>query len=62
MNFSWMPSRNPFRTTSTFSEDTQDRAILDATLSLLCQKAMKRLREAGLSASTVTVDDSLRGI
>ncbi len=39
----------------TFSEDTQDGAVLDATLSLLCQKAMKRLREAGLSASTVTV-------
>jgi DNA polymerase-4 len=39
----------------TFSQDTQDRAMLDATLSLLCQKSMKRLREAGLSASTVTV-------
>jgi DNA polymerase-4 len=39
----------------TFSEDTQDRALLDSTLSLLCQKSMKRLREAGLSTSTVTV-------
>src|ERR1700720_991735 len=39
----------------TFSEDTRDPAALDATLSLLSQKAMKRLREAGLSASTVTV-------
>jgi len=39
----------------TFPEDTQDRAALDATLSLLSQKAMKRLREAGLSASTVTL-------
>jgi DNA polymerase-4 len=39
----------------TFSEDTQDRGKLDSTLSLLCQKTMKRLREAGLSASTVTV-------
>ena len=39
----------------TFSEDTQDRELLDATLSLLCQKAMKRLREAGLSAQVVTV-------
>ena len=39
----------------TFSEDTQDRAALNSTLSLLCQKAMKRLREAGLNASTVTV-------
>ena len=39
----------------TFSFDTQDRAALDATLSLLCQKAMKRLRDASLSASTVTL-------
>jgi DNA polymerase-4 len=39
----------------TFAHDTDDRATLDATLSLLCQKAMKRLREAGLSASTVTL-------
>src|SRR6202165_3875900 len=39
----------------TFSFDTDDRAALDATLSLLCQKAMKRLRDAGLSASTVTL-------
>jgi DNA polymerase-4 len=39
----------------TFSEDTQDRDLLDSTLSNLCQKAMKRLREAGLSAITVTV-------
>ena len=39
----------------TFSFDTNERAALDATLSLLCQKAMKRLRDAALSASTVTV-------
>lgn len=39
----------------TFPEDTQDGAMLDATLSLLCQKAMKRLREAGLSARSVTL-------
>jgi DNA polymerase IV len=39
----------------TFSLDTDDRAALDATLSLLCQKAMKRLRDASLSASTVTL-------
>jgi DNA polymerase-4 len=39
----------------TFSFDTGDRAALDATLSLLCQKAMKRLRDASLSASTVTL-------
>ena len=39
----------------TFSIDTDDRAMLDATLSFLCQKTMKRLRDASLSASTVTV-------
>jgi len=39
----------------TFSSDTNDRAALDTTLSLLCQKAMKRLRDAGLSTSTVTL-------
>jgi DNA polymerase-4 len=39
----------------TFPFDTDERAALDATLSLLCQKAMKRLRDAGLSASTVTL-------
>src|SRR5271169_5332696 len=39
----------------TFSEDTQDQALLDSTLSLLSQKAMKRLREAGLRARVVTV-------
>jgi len=39
----------------TFSFDTDDRVALDATLSLLCQKVMKRLRDAGLSASTVTL-------
>ncbi len=39
----------------TFSFDTDDRAALDATISLLCQKTMKRLRDASLSASTVTL-------
>ncbi|MGH9681951.1 MAG: DNA polymerase IV, partial [Candidatus Acidiferrales bacterium] len=39
----------------TFSFDTSDRAALDATLSLLSQKAVKRLRDAALSASTVTL-------
>ena len=39
----------------TFSEDTQDRARMNATLSFLTQKAMKRLREAGLSASTISL-------
>jgi DNA polymerase-4 len=39
----------------TFSFDTSDRAALDTTLSLLCQKAMKRLRDASLSTSTVTL-------
>ena len=39
----------------TFPFDTDERVALDATLSLLCQKAMKRLRDAGLSASTITL-------
>jgi DNA polymerase-4 len=39
----------------TFSFDTDERAALDTTLSFLCQKAMKRLRDASLSASTVTL-------
>src|SRR6266481_2057968 len=39
----------------TFSFDTDERGALDATLSFLCQKAMKRLRDASLSASTVTL-------
>jgi DNA polymerase-4 len=39
----------------TFSFDTDERVTLDATLSLLCQKAMKRLRDASLSTSTVTL-------
>jgi DNA polymerase IV len=39
----------------TFSFDTDDRAALDSTLSHLSQKAMKRLRDASLSASTVTL-------
>lgn len=39
----------------TFAFDTDDRPALDATLSHLCQKAMKRLRDASLSASTVTL-------
>ena len=39
----------------TFSFDTTDRTAIDATLSLLTQKSMKRLRDAALSASTVTL-------
>ena len=46
----------------TFGEDTADRAVLDAMLSRLCQKAGKRLRDSGLDARTVTAHDSLRGI
>jgi DNA polymerase IV len=40
---------------NTFSFDTNDRTAIDATLSLLTQKSMKRLRDARLSASTVTL-------
>jgi DNA polymerase-4 len=39
----------------TFGDDTRDRSVLDSMLSRLCQKAAKRLREAGLDSRTVTV-------
>src|ERR1700733_3409981 len=39
----------------TFNEDTDDGAALTAVLSHLSQKACKRLREAGLAASTLTL-------
>jgi DNA polymerase-4 len=45
----------------TFGEDTLDRAKMDATLSFLTQKAMKRLRESGLSASTITLTIRYQG-
>ncbi len=39
----------------TFGEDTNNREQLESTLSYLCQKATKRLRDAGLYARTVTL-------
>jgi DNA polymerase-4 len=39
----------------TFNEDTDDSAALTAVLSHLSQKACKRLREAGLATSTLTL-------
>jgi DNA polymerase-4 len=39
----------------TFGEDTRDRDTLESTLSYLCQKAVKRMRDAGLHARTVTL-------
>lgn len=39
----------------TFGEDTDDTGALTSTLSHLSQKACKRLREAGLAASTLTL-------
>jgi DNA polymerase-4 len=39
----------------TFGEDTNDCEKLQATLSFLCQKAAKRLRDAGLHSQTVTL-------
>lgn len=39
----------------TFGEDTSDRAILESTLSYLCQKASKRVRDAGLYARTISL-------
>jgi DNA polymerase IV len=49
----------------TFGQDTNDRAELERTLSYLCQKAVKRLRDAGLDARTVTLtlrDNNFRTI
>ncbi len=39
----------------TFGDDTNDREELHSTLSFLCQKAGKRLRDAGLHARAVTL-------
>lgn len=39
----------------TFGEDTRDRDTLESTLSFLCQKAAKRMRDASLHARTVTL-------
>jgi DNA polymerase-4 len=39
----------------TFGEDTDDVAVMEALLSHLSQKGCKRLREAGLSAKTLTL-------
>jgi len=39
----------------TFGEDTNDREQLQSTISYLCQKASKRLRDAALHARTVTL-------
>ena len=39
----------------TFGFDTADRAVLEAMLSRLCEKAAKRLRDSGLDARTVTL-------
>ena len=39
----------------TFGEDTNDRTLLESTLSYLCQKAAKRMRDAGLHARTVSL-------
>jgi DNA polymerase-4 len=39
----------------TFGHDTNEREILESTLSHLCQKAAKRLREAGLHTRTVSI-------
>jgi len=39
----------------TFGKDTNNRSVLESTLSYLCQKASKRLRDAGLHSRTVTL-------
>ena len=45
----------------TFGEDSDDAEVLEAMLSHLSQKACKRLREAGLSARTLTLTIRYRG-
>jgi len=39
----------------TFPDDVDDPAVIESTLSHLCQKAAKRLRDAGLFAATITL-------
>jgi DNA polymerase IV len=39
----------------TFGKDTNNRELLHSTLSYLCQKAAKRLRDTGLHARTITL-------
>jgi DNA polymerase-4 len=39
----------------TFGQDTNDRATIHSAASYLCQRAAKRLRDAGLHARTVTL-------
>lgn len=39
----------------TFGQDTHDRELLESTLSLLCQRAAKRLRDSGLYTRTVSL-------
>jgi len=39
----------------TFGEDVDDPAVIESTLSHLCQKAAKRLRDAGQFAGTITL-------
>jgi DNA polymerase IV len=45
----------------TFGEDTDDAAAVESMLSHLSQKACKRLREAGLSARTLTLTIRYKG-
>lgn len=39
----------------TFGEDTNDQDLLESTISHLCEKASKRLRDAGLHARSITL-------
>jgi DNA polymerase-4 len=39
----------------TFGQDTHDRELLESTLSLLCQRAAKHLRDSGLYTRTVSL-------
>ena len=45
----------------TFGEDTRDRELLESTLSHLCQKAAKRLRDAALARANGDAHPAFRG-
>ena len=54
-NSSSTPSRSRSRTIKPSAKTRTTRELLHSTLSYLCQKAAKRLRDAGLHARTVTL-------
>ena len=61
MNFSSMRKPNRCRTTKPSARTRTIAQQLESTLSYLCQKASKRVRDAGLHARTVTLTLALLG-